>query len=224
MNKTTELELVVFDLDGLLVDSESLQFEAYRDVFSRHGAEFDYRDWPRWHQLEASARRWIEAQGLDLDAELIREQKKQHYEQLIETRLKLKPGARELIENLSGQVRLCVASGSRIESIEACLARFSLLGHFEQLFSATTLKRKKPHPDVYLEALGRTSVSAFNAIALEDSPTGLQAALGAGILCVVCPDSFLPHPPEAYEGAARIVGSLADLDFAALRALLKSTV
>ena len=66
------LEVVIFDLDGLLVDSEPLQFQAYREAFSRHGVSLDLGDWPEWHRLEASAARWIEAHALPLDAEQIR--------------------------------------------------------------------------------------------------------------------------------------------------------
>ena len=138
---------------------------------------------------------------------------------LIETQLTLKPGARQLVENLSGHCRLCVASGSRPESIEACLNRFSLTPFIEQQFSATLLKRKKPYPDVYIEALSKMQVASRNALAIEDSMAGLQAAISAGISCVVCPDSFIPIAPSSYVGASLIVESLEELTISGLRQL-----
>jgi HAD superfamily hydrolase (TIGR01509 family) len=123
----------------------------------------------------------------------------------------LKPGARELVESLSEQCRLCIASGSRPESIEASLNRFSLAPHFEQQFSATLLPRKKPYPDVYVEALSKMQVSPHRALAIEDSVTGLQAATSAGVSCIVCPDTFMPDPVTDYVGAALVVDSLEEL-------------
>ena len=212
-------DLVIFDLDGLLVDSEPLQFRAYREAFKSHGVDIGIGDWPRWHALEASAHRWIEAFDLELDAETIRAEKKIIYEALIETELELKPGAKALAEALSQCSRLCVASGSRPESISACLERFDIAYLFEDAFSATLLPRKKPHPDVYLEALARMRVEARNALAIEDSPTGLQAATAAGLRCVVCPDSFVPAKAETFTEAALVVDSLEDLSTDAITRL-----
>jgi len=212
-------ELVIFDLDGLLVDSEPLQFEAYREVSSRNGASLKLSDWPKWHRLEASAARWIDAHNLQLDAERIRAEKKDVYEELIDNELTLKPGAKKLVESLSKQCRLCIASGSRPESIEACLNRFSLTPYFEQQFSATLLKRKKPYPDVYIEALSRMQVSPQQTLAIEDSEFGLQAAISAGIRCVVCPDGFMPGPRSDFADAALVVESLEALTLSKLEQL-----
>ena len=212
-------EVVIFDLDGLLVDSEPLQFRAYREAFSRNGVVLELSDWPEWHRLEASAARWIAAHNLALNAESIRVEKKNLYEALIESELTLKPGARELVEALAKRCRLCIASGSRTESIEACLNRFSLTSHFEQLFSATQLPRKKPYPDVYIEALSKMQILPQRALAIEDSVTGLQAATSAGIGCVVCPDSFMPSSRADYTGAAWVVDSLEELTLFGLEQL-----
>lgn len=212
-------EVVIFDLDGLLVDSEPLQFQAYRDAFSNNGVTLQLSDWPQWHSLEASAARWIAAHQLLLDAEKIRAEKKILYEALIEKELTLKPGARQLVETLSQHCRLCVASGSRPESIEACLNRFSLTPFFEQQFSATLLERKKPYPDVYLEALAKMQVSPRHSVAIEDSVTGLQAATAAEISCVVCPDNFVPNARSDFDGAALVVDSLENLTLSKLKQL-----
>ncbi len=212
-------KVVIFDLDGLLIDSEPLQFRAYRDAFSNNGVILELSDWPQWHSLEASAARWIAAYNLPVNAEKIRAEKKILYEVLIEKELTLKPGARKLVETLSRHCRLCIASGSRPESIEACLNRFSLTAYFERQFSATQLERKKPYPDVYLEALSKMQVSPQRTLAIEDSVTGLQAATTAGVSCVVCPDSFVPTSLSDYDGATLVVDSLEDLTLLKLEQL-----
>jgi len=205
------LEVVIFDLDGLLVDSEPLQFRAYQKAFADCGIAFAAADWPRWHRLEASASRWVEVHGLNVDPEEIRARKKILYDALVAGELALKPGARRLVETLAGTYRLCVASGSRPESIRSCLDRFSLTRYFEKQFSATLLARKKPYPDVYLQALTNMRVPGRNTLAIEDSLTGLQAASAAGIKCIVCPDNFLPLSNEQFHAAARVVDSLDEL-------------
>lgn len=202
------LEVVIFDLDGLLVDSEPLQFRAYQKAFHHFGLTFDLDDWPKWHHLEASASRWVEAHDLEVDPEEIRAKKKIFYDDLVDNELTLKPDALNLVDSLSNSYRLCVASGSRPESIDNCLNRFSLTPYFEEQFSATLLQRKKPYPDVYLEALSKMKVSNQKTIAIEDSETGLKAATNAGIKCVVCPDGFTPIFDIEFPDAAMVVDSL----------------
>lgn len=212
MNGSASLRAVIFDLDGLLVDSEPLQFRAYRDAFQAHGVSFAESDWRTWHELGASASAWIEYTRSDVDPEAVRAAKKALYDGLIASELTLKPGARDLVEELaSNGVRLSVASGSRVESIEACLARFGLADYFEGLFSATLTARKKPYPDIFDLAVGEMDVSADEAVVIEDSPAGLQAALTANLTCVVCPDAFVSRDPDEFEQAALLVSSLSQL-------------
>ena len=217
------LEVVIFDLDGLLVDSEPLQFRAYQKAFSHFGVEFDLGDWPKWHKLEASASRWIETHKLAVNPENIRAKKKKYYDELIENELTLKPGTRNLVESLSNSYRLCVASGSRPESIENCLNRFSLTPYFEKQFSATLLRRKKPYPDVYLEALSKMQISSQHTIAIEDSLSGLNAAIDAGIKCIVCPDNFIPVSNSEFYGASLMIDSLESLSSSVLEKVANDT-
>lgn len=217
------LECVIFDLDGLMVDSEPLQFRAYREAFAQFDFELTQALWAQWHAREVSPRRWVEFEGLRIDPEVLRSSKKLIYDEMIEHELRLKPGVRELVDELASNHRLCVASGSRRESIEACLARFSLLEHFAQLCSATEVPNSKPYPDVYLHALNLMQVDAAVTVALEDSPTGLAAATRAGIKCVVCPDSFLAKPAASYADASLMVDSLAQVNAEMLEQLLIET-
>jgi len=217
------LECVIFDLDGLMVDSEPLQFRAYREAFGQFDFELTQALWARWHALEVSPRRWVESEGLRIDPEVLRSRKKLVYDAMIEDELRLKPGVGELVDELASNHRLCVASGSRRELIEACLARFSLLEHFDHLCSANEVQNSKPYPDVYLHALNLMQVNAAVTVALEDSPTGLAAATRAGIKCVVCPDSFLPKPAAAFADASLMVASLAQVNAEMLEQLLIGT-
>ena len=155
---------------------------------------------------------WVALDGLDVDPEAVRSDKKVIYEQMIQDELELKPGAAALIEEAADRYRLCVASGSRIESITGCLEKFNLAKHFDAFYSGTDLERSKPYPDVYLHALDSMSLEPGRAVAIEDSAVGLRAARGASLQCVVCPDSSHAGPRQEFDGAACIVDSLNQVD------------
>jgi HAD superfamily hydrolase (TIGR01509 family) len=213
------LDCVLFDMDGLLVDSEPLQYRAYHYAFEQFGINLSMEDWIRWHSVEASTARWVEREQLDLDVQLLREVKKQHYEQLIATELNLKPGVRELIEDCSTDFQLAVVSASRRESIEACLEKFELIHHFSVLLSGDQVARSKPFADPYIAAMKSLQTSPAHAIALEDSVTGFRAASAAQLACVVCPDHFIPKAEGAFETAALVTHSLNELSARRLRSL-----
>lgn len=212
------LKCLLFDLDGLLVDSEPLQFRSYQYALDQFGISLDLKAWIEWHSIEASTTRWVRDQGLDLDPEKLRAVKKVHYEHLVAHELELKPGARELVEMSVNEFELGLVSSSRRESIEDCLQKFDLLKNFSTLVSGAELKRSKPYPDVYLEALKLMDLVPENAMAFEDSVTGFRAATAAGIDCVVCPDHFIPKSNEAFISATLLVESLSELDPERLRA------
>lgn len=211
------LECVLFDLDGLLVDSEPLQFRAYRQAFAQFGIELGMADWLRWHSTEASTPRWVESQRLDVDVQRLRSIKKDYYEQLIATELELKPGIRLLLEDSAASYRLAVVSASRRESIEACLDKFALRNHFSTLISGSEVARSKPFPDPYIAALRALQTTPARSIALEDSLTGYRAATAANLQCIVCPDHFIPKPAGAFDGAALVTESLQGLSAERLR-------
>jgi HAD superfamily hydrolase (TIGR01509 family) len=213
------LDCVLFDMDGLLVDSEPLQFRAYHYAFEQFGINLSMDDWIRWHSVEASTARWVEREQLDLDVQLLREVKKQRYEQLITTELNLKPGVRELIEDCSMDLQLAVVSASRRESIEACLEKFGLIHHFNVLLSGDQVARSKPFADPYIAAMKALQTSPAHAIAVEDSVTGFRAATAAQLACVICPDHFIPKTEGAFDTAALVTHSLHEVSARRLRSL-----
>ena len=213
------LTSVVFDLDGLLVDSEAQQFEAYRLAFLEFDHELTQAAWTRWHSVEASAGRFVRDEGLDIDAEAVRAVKKRHYDRLIVEELQAKPGAMALVLECAEHFELAVASGSRRESIEGCLEKFGVLSAFAAVCSGVDAPRSKPFPDVYLAALRGLGASPADAVALEDSVTGFRAATAAGLPCIVCPDALTSTPGERFSGAALVVESLEQLSAEYLRAV-----
>ncbi len=211
------LECVLFDLDGLLVDSEPLQYRAYRHAFDQFGINLGMQDWIQWHSAEASTQRWVESRQLDIDVQQLRSIKKDYYDKIIASELQAKPGVEALVRDCSSRFELAVVSASRRESIETCLHKFALDQYFSLLISGSEVARSKPYPDPYLAAMRALRTTPDRAIALEDSLTGYRAATAAELLCIVCPDNFIAKPAGAFDGAAWVTQSLQQLSADRLR-------
>ena len=194
------LSSVVFGLDGLLIDSDTQQFEAYRLAFREFDYELTQAAWTRWHGVETPASRLVCDEGLDIDAEVMRSVKKRHYDRLIVEELQTKPGAMALVFECAEHFELAVASGSRRESIEGCLDKFGVLSAFFAICSGV-------------------DAPPADAVALEDSVSGFRAATAAGLPGILCPDVLTLTPGERFSGAALVVESLEQLSAEQLRAV-----
>jgi len=202
---------VVFDMDGLLLETEGLWLAAETEMFHRHGAEFTRED-----QLavigtsaEVSARHfaarlgWPVERGHEAAAESLA-----IMHGLVRQGVATRPGAVELITALRmAGMRLGLASNSPRFLVDDALAGAGLSDAFDATVSSDDVDHPKPAPDVYLEACRRLGVQPAHALALEDSWSGVAAARAAGLTCYV-----VPQLPETDVSAAdRVLGSLWDL-------------
>ena len=199
---------VVFDCDGLLVDTETLWTRAETELFRRHGRSFTLDD-----KKSLLGTGWL-AGGRVLERLLDRPG---DAEELAATLLALVteevghgvnalPGARELVAELDGRVPLAVASNSPRGFVDAVLARGGFpAGAFEAYVTGDELESSKPAPDAYLEACARLGVEPARAVALEDSPTGVASARAAGLFVI-----GIPSIPEVALEADLVAESLLD--------------
>lgn len=207
------IKTIIFDLDGLLIDSQPLQYKAYNQVFSKYGVPLTLKDWNEWIHKGSDPQIWIQKHHLPLDAETIRAEKKIIYDKLIHDELELKPGALDLINALYGKFRLCIASSSRIESIELSINKFGLKSKFEKLVSDTEMVKGKPHPDIFLKAAELMNAKAGECLVIEDSLAGLNAAKAAKMLCFICPDSSSKVELHKFRDADKIVNRLDEITY-----------
>lgn len=180
---------VVFDMDGLLLDSEEAWHAAERALLANHGAELT--DVDRLASVGRSvdevivwyAERigWGPERVLELRDELIRLVRERY------TEIAPMPGARELIAQLRGRTRLGLASNTDRSLVDHALAATGLGEAFEVVVTAEDVERPKPAPDLYLFACECLGVRPDEAVALEDSETGVAAAKAAGMWCVAVP-------------------------------------
>ncbi|MBU0646729.1 HAD family phosphatase [Patescibacteria group bacterium] len=206
------IRVIIFDLDGLLVDSQPLQYVAYNQVFTKYGHPITVEGWHAWIDNSYSVTEWIDViGGLNLDPEVVRSEKKVLYERLIKSDLELKPGVLSRVKTLSKSYSICVASASRMESIRAALEKFGIYEMFEKVISDFDVPRGKPYPDVFLKTAEQMSAHPSECLVIEDSLAGLKAAKSASMKCIICPDSSRNQPSQKFEGADKIVKTLDEI-------------
>jgi HAD superfamily hydrolase (TIGR01509 family) len=202
----------IFDMDGLLLDTEPLWAQAEAELLERHGDRLTEADRVATHGRGMTESVAIYAErlgGLDpvvLETELMALMRA-HYE----SGPALQPGAAALVRRLEGRMRLGVASSTTAPLVHLALERAGLLDAFEVVTSGADLGRSKPFPDAYLEACRALGVSPAEAIAFEDSPVGVRAAVAAGMVVVAVPDRPGVGPSLRAGGAHHVVASLADV-------------
>ena len=207
------VEAVIFDLDGVLVDSEHLWDEVREELARERGG--------RWHEraqaemMGMSSVEWSrymhDVIGLaeppaEIDAEVVRRMRARYAEEL-----PLVEGGVETVQRLAGTYRLGLASSSNRPIIDAVLTQAGIAELFEATVSSEEVDRGKPAPDVYLEAARRLGVPPERCVAIEDSANGIRAAAAAGMRVIAIPNRRYPPPAEVVATADVIVGSLYEL-------------
>jgi HAD superfamily hydrolase (TIGR01509 family) len=219
---TTTIRALLFDFDGLVLDTESTEFRAWSELYERHGHRFELERWaaaigtlegfdPEQHLASLGA--VIEAEEL-----LARERRNLDLCDLKE----LRPGVAELLGEAEQRgIVTAIVSSSSDEWIERHLDARGLRERFGTIVCANRdASRAKPRPDLYLEALDRLGVNANEAVAFEDSPNGIAAAKAANVFTVA-----VPNPITAQLDLSRadlVVDSLAGLTIASLERRLTS--
>lgn len=230
------LRALIFDVDGTLADTEEAHRASFNEAFAEAGLDWHW-DVPLYTRLldvsggkERIAHHWAQVHGdrpaIDGGAlaERVRhlhERKTAAYERRVaQGEVHLRPGVLGLIEEAArAGLRLAIATTTSSPNI-AALLRQALGAHwatrFEVVEDASTAPRKKPHPQVYRQALERLCLHAAECLALEDSANGLAAARAAGVPTVVTTNDYTAH--HDFTGALRVLPSLRGVDAGQLMA------
>ena len=217
------IEAVVFDMDGVLIDSEPVWERVRRGFVAERGGS-----WPGDAQdrmMGMSTGEWSAYIANDFGlperltpaevAELVITAMKAQYAE----HLPLLPGAVEAVRGLAASWPLAVASSAPQALIETVLDAADLRSAFRAAVSSELVPRGKPAPDVYLEAVRRLGIKAASCVAVEDSSNGLRSAAAAGMTVIAIPRPEYPPAADAMAGASVVLGSLAELTPAVVAAL-----
>jgi HAD superfamily hydrolase (TIGR01509 family) len=207
------IEAVIFDLDGVLLQTEELWDEVRERFVRERGGRYDaaaQRAMMGMSSLEWS--RFIhEELGVPDSPEAISAEVARLLEARYRERLPLIPGAVEAVRRLASGWPLGLASSSNRSLIDAALELSGLAELFRVTVSSEEVARGKPSPDVYLEAARRLGVAAGRCAAVEDSHSGIRSAKAAGMPVIAIPNASYPPDAEALAGADVVLDSLDDL-------------
>lgn len=216
------IEAAIFDMDGLLIDSEPFWWKSHVEVLGRHGYIITDDD------VRAAAGKrtadqvmvWQERFGWsdEISNETMTSDIVQGVTHLVHLNGTALPGVYDVIDILQQHnVLMAVASSSASSLIDAVLKRLDLTQFMQFAHSAEHEKRGKPFPDVFLSTAKKLGVNPENCVVFEDSLNGVLAAKAAGMKCVAVPEQ--PHDPTKFHMADLIVTSLEDINWQSLEKL-----
>jgi HAD superfamily hydrolase (TIGR01509 family) len=207
------VEAVIFDLDGVLLDSEQLWNQS-KEAFVRETGGHWRNDAPR-AMIGMSSPEWSrymhDKLGVPLPPEEINRGVVARMEQRYRSGLPLLPGAVETVQALAAHWPEALASSANREIIDLVLELSGLAGTFAATVSSEEVARGKPAPDVYLEASRLLGVKPERSVAVEDSSNGLRSAAAAGMTTIAVPNPHYPPSPEALALAAATITTLYEL-------------
>lgn len=181
------ISCVIFDMDGVIIDSEPIYFEVEQQLFKEVGLELSREEHSKyvggsdlWHRVK-------EKYQLDIDPDEVTSKEQSRYLDIISTSFDGGPidGVAGIIKKLhSDGISLVLASSSEMKNIELVLTKFGLLKYFDLRISGADLATSKPHPEIFLEAAKMAHAKPKNCLVIEDSTNGVNAAKAANMKCV----------------------------------------
>ncbi len=202
-------EALLFDNDGVLVDTEGLYYRANREVLAGVGVALDEATYVELFLREGTgAWHLAEARGLSADAVAdLRATRDRRYAELLDEVPIAIPGVADLLPALAARDRLAIVTSSEPGPFARTHARTGLLPHFELVLTRVDTQRSKPDPEPYLCAVARLGLPPERCLVIEDSERGLRAAKAAGLTCWVVPSGLTAG--GRFEAADAVLADLA---------------
>jgi len=205
------MKSLIFDFDGLILDTETVIFQAWEEIYATYDGKLSLADWAScigtshhafdvYADLENKASR-------SLPREEIKQRHQNRYQELLKDMTPRSGVVDYLNEARHRGLALAVASSSHRNWVESHLNRLQLRDYFQVVRTADDVKQVKPHPELYLSALKALGEKPEEALAFEDSPNGIRAAQAANLFCVAVPNSItirldLAHADDRLESMA----------------------
>lgn len=190
------IDTVIFDFDGLLVDTEIISYEIYHQILDKHGFVFTKEEYTQYYSEKTdtlNAENIIKHYHLPYTIEELLQMTFELEEKISSKGVKLKPGAKELLAYLkANHYHIALATSSFKKRAVNILQEHDILKYFDTCVFLEDVKHSKPHPEIFLKALEKLNVSNKNAIVLEDSENGIKAAINAKIDVICIPDMKIP--------------------------------
>ncbi len=210
------LEALIFDFDGLILDTETPEFDVLQEIYAKYNAELSIE---KWGQIIGGSGAvefdpvadLEELAGVNIPRSNVMDAWRAEADARIAANSIL-PGVMEILDKAQNLgLRLAIASSSPHEWVDTHLKRLGIYERFEHIVCADDVTRTKPSPELFLLALSKLNIRADQAVIFEDSPNGVKAANTAGVFVVAVPNSITSQ--LAFSGESLCLNSLEDLEF-----------
>ena len=190
------MDAVIFDLDGLLADTEIISLKVYQELLKDFGIPFTEETYSReysGHREEENVQRFLDTYDLPWNFDQTLEKVYELEARILAKGVNLKKGAKNLLAFLQREgIPIALATSSVESRARMILDSNGILSLFDHLVFAKDVKRSKPYPDIFLKACRDLNVLPENCLVLEDSEAGIEAAYRAGIPVICIPDLKMP--------------------------------
>ena len=203
------IRAILWDNDGVLVDTEGLYFQAGYEVLATQGVELTHRDF-----AEQSLQKGLSVFDFlpDQNAELIEElrlKRNARYSALLAEGVQVVDGVVETLETFYGRVQMGIVTGSRRDHFDIVHAQTNLLSFFDFVLAREDYREAKPHPDAYLTAMRLHGLQPDDCVVVEDSERGCIAAAAAGLRVLAVPNALSEYGD--FSSAYKILNSVRDV-------------
>ncbi len=210
---------IIFDLDGVLIDSEALQYQAYSRVLARFGVAVSIEEYAQhWIAAGRGPEHAVATYGLPVTAAELRALKHPVYDEILRREITLMPGAVVAVARLSAHFPLALATNSNRSDVDFVLDRFGLRSAFTAIVTREDYARAKPEPDAFLTAAARLGITPSACLVIEDAHKGVCAAQRAGARVIAVPNVFTRG--NDFSLAAAVVTSLDEVTVRLVRHIL----
>lgn len=205
------IEAFIFDMDGTLIDSTQLDYEAWQQAMREYDAEFPYQDYIAKLGAKSSeiARQYLDISDDEIDALISR--REGYFKQLVEEKgLSLLPHAEQFLQQVrNAHLKTALATGANAEKLEFIFTKLPLRQYFDAFVTADDVSNGKPDPEVFLQAAAKLGVEPANCVVMEDASNGLQAAKSGGMYCIALTTT---RSADQLQGADLVVNGYAEID------------
>ncbi len=219
------LAAIIFDMDGVLVDSNAFHLSKWVDLFRAHGVAFTEEDLPRMvlgPPNDVTFRRYLKADLTPEQIDELDEELEANFRREIGPHARTMPGVRPLLDDCRAQgIPMAVASAAMTKNVDFLISTLGLRDYFHEMLSADDISHPKPDPEIYLKAAGKLGVDPAMCAVIEDSFVGIEAAKLAGMKCLAVASTFPSEELRRHTRADLIVPNLQTISLRTLRGLFE---
>jgi len=214
---------IIFDLDGVLIDSEGLYFRAYQTVLEPYGVKISRAEYEEhWIAQGRGPEHIVAKHNLPISPDDLRQMRSPVYLRLLETDVTLMPHVEEVLAHLAPRFRLTVATNTNREHLDFVLRRFDITCFFSFTVAREDYQGAKPEPDAFLVAAEKLGLPPTRCVVIEDTYKGVMAAFHAGMACIAVPNEYTRHNDFSY--ASLVLHSLRGLTPEIIESIQQSAI